>query len=33
MSVSPEWLSNVGKVGAPQPVPVVLVQIVYWVYC
>ena len=29
----PQWLSNFGKAGVPQPLPVVLVQIVYWVYC
>ena len=28
-----QWLSNLGKAGVPQLVPVVLVQIVYWVYC
>ena len=33
MNVSPEWLSNLGKAGIPQPIPVVLVQIVYWVCC
>ena len=29
----PQWLSNLGKAGVPQPVPVFLVQIVYWIYC
>ena len=33
MSVGTEWLSNLGKAGVPQAVHVVLVQIVYWVYC
>ena len=32
-NTGPQWLSNLGKAGVPQPVPVVLVQIVYWVYC
>ena len=29
----PQWLSNLEKAGVLQHVPVVLVQIVYWVYC